>query len=143
MKKHLLQAEGSRHFSLIRVQPMDGREESAPAVQLDRQLSPIFSGLLAFDNLIQIFGQSSSERRSSSGASFILTCVYVFTASLACPEQPGTLEITSGPFPPSCVTLKHFAPQIQRGSWNRLSQDHLATPLFLDTFGTFSPIRRP
>ena len=51
--------------------------------------------LLAFGILVRIFGQSSTERWRSSGASFILTCVYALTASLACPEQPGNLEVMS------------------------------------------------
>ena len=45
--------------------------------------------------MIQMFGQSSSERWRCSGASFILTCVYAPMASLACPEQLGNLEMTS------------------------------------------------
>ena len=47
-----------------------------------------------------------SERRRSSGASFILTCVYTLTASLVCPEHPGNHEMMSKNSCRRHVTLK-------------------------------------
>ena len=90
----ILQSELSRIFCPINVQPGD-RKECVPEVRLDRQLTLNVVVFLLFGILIQIFGQSSFESSRSSGASFISTYVYALTASLACPEETGSLELTS------------------------------------------------
>ena len=83
-------------------------------------------GRLAFGTLIQIFGQFSSERWWSSGASFILTCVYALTASPACPEQPCNLELTSKPL--AAVICDAEAPCSVNTAW------------FLESSFTISPL---
>ena len=85
----LLQSGLSRISSPVRVQPMDDRKRLRSSGTTGSSLESRCCGLLAFGNMIQICGQSSSERWGSSGASFISTCEYALAASFVLSRTTG------------------------------------------------------
>ena len=77
--------------------PKDDRTDFAQEEQLDPPYW-IMIGHLCFGRRVQIFGHPDVGIFNNVGASSILTQVLPETASAACPEHPGSLEIMSMTF---------------------------------------------
>ena len=85
------------HLQRVSYNPANGwpKKHCVPMGRLGLCVGPRDFGRLDRGFRIKITVNSASGSRSSSGASFILTCAYALTASLACPGHPGSLDIAA------------------------------------------------